>query len=40
MMEEEGQVGQEMPGPVDNKSIKLKPHCSIGALVAEHQLGG
>jgi hypothetical protein len=40
MMEEEGQVGEEILGPVDNKSIKLKPHCSIGALVAERQLGG
>ena len=32
MREDEGKVGDEMPGPVDNKNIKQFPHSSIGAI--------
>jgi hypothetical protein len=40
MIEDEGQVGNETLGPVDNETIRSRPHRSIGALVAERQVGG
>jgi hypothetical protein len=33
-MKDEGKVLEEILGPVNNENIKLRPHCSIGALVA------
>ncbi len=35
MMKDEGKVLEEILGSVNNENIKLRPHCSIGALVAQ-----